>query len=294
MHRLAALDVERGEGSPNIVVTLLVCITVMATSEVWANAPLALVALEARFPAPSTSPVRPPVQRAIRDRLGSGWVIEGGTQQTVEFAVGPGAASAPNIRTEDMTRITVRDRTRAVTVRPESLTVEATTYNGYADFRALLAAAFSAVEDVLEPDGLTRLGLRYIDEVRVPTEDGVADWASWMTPALLAPQADAFEPQVWSGAARYSTGEGRWLVLRYGPSEGPLVDPAGPLKRPRRPLAGPIFGLDFDSYWQPDTIPAFSTPELLAAVDVLRGPARSMFDQLMTPRLVDEVFRRDP
>jgi uncharacterized protein (TIGR04255 family) len=72
-----------------------------------------------------------------------------------------------------------------------------------------------------------------------------------------------------------------------------VVDPAGPLKRLRKPEPGPVFVLDFDSFWEPDTIPAFSAPDLLVACDELRAPARTLFDQLMTPRLVDRVFRKE-
>lgn len=265
----------------------------MAASEVWPNAPLALVAVEARFPAATTSPLRPPVQRAIRDRLGADWVIEGAKQQTLEFAFGSGGAQAPNLKVEDLSRITSRDRTQAVTLRPESLSIEATSYNGYASFRELIAAAFEAVEQVVSPDGLTRLGMRFIDEIRVPADDGV-DWAAWVDPSLLAPQASGLDTESWTGMARYDTGDQRRLVLRYGPSDGPVVDPAGPLRRLLKPKPGPVFVLDFDSFWQPDTIPAFTEADLLIACDELRAPARTLFDQLMTRRLVDEVFRKEP
>ncbi|MCA1703046.1 MAG: TIGR04255 family protein, partial [Actinobacteria bacterium] len=150
------------------------------TTEVWPNAPLALVAVEARFPAASAGPLRPPVQRAIRDLLGSGWVLESGKQQTVELAVASSGLQAQNVKLEDLTRITMRDRTTAVTVRTESLTIEATRYGGYANFRELVGAAFTAVERILEPDGIARLGIRYIDEIRVPQSEISNPWDGWI------------------------------------------------------------------------------------------------------------------
>lgn len=265
----------------------------MTTTEVWPNAPLALVAVEARFPAGAGGPLRPPVQRAIRDRLGSEWVLESAKQQTVELAVGSSGVQARNVKVEDLTRITVRDRTKAVTVRAESLTIEATSYGGYPSFRELLIAAFEAVARVIEPDGITRLGMRYIDEIRVPTLEGSNPWDEWVGSSLLAPRAEGLVTRTWTSAVQYDTGEDRRLVLRYGPAEGPVVDPAGPLKRRSAPASGPVFVLDFDSFWQPTDIPAFSAPELVVTCDDLRASVRALFDQLISERLIDEVFKME-
>jgi uncharacterized protein (TIGR04255 family) len=261
--------------------------------EVWPNAPLALVAMEARFPAASDAPLRPPVYRSLRDLLGSEWVIEGAKQQTVQVAFGTQVPPASAVRVEDLSRLTVRDRTRAVTVRAESLTVEATRYEGYASFRGLLERAFEAVERVMQPDGVTRLGLRYIDEIRVPGLTEPAEWDEWVDASLLAPRTDSLGARTWTGAVQYDTGIDRSLVLRYGPTDAPIVDPSGPLKRVRIPPPGPVFVLDFDSYWQPADIPAFTASELIVACDALRAPIRSLFDRLTSMRLVDEVFKKE-
>jgi uncharacterized protein (TIGR04255 family) len=261
----------------------------MVDSEVWPNAPLALVAVEARFPTVG-GPLRPPVHRAIRDMLGGEWVLEGAKQQTMQIAFGSGGALPPNVKTEELTRITVRDRTRAVTVRPESLTIEATRYDGYPSFRPLLAAAFEAVERVLQPDGLTRLGMRYIDEIRIPEMSGAHPWDDWIDDSLLAPRVEGLTTRTWTSAVQYDVGEERRLVLRYGPADGPVVDPSGPLKRTTKPPAGPMFLLDFDSFWEPGGIPAFLASELLVACDQLREPVRRLFDRLISKRLINEVF----
>ena len=263
----------------------------VSTSEVYPNAPLALVAAEVRFPDGATSPLSAAVHRAIRDRLGSGWVIEGDKQQTMEFAFSSEGIGAPNVRHENISRITVRDRTQIVTVRPDSLTIEATRYEDYQAFRELLLDAFSAVEDVLQPDGVSRLGLRYIDEIFIPgaTEP---NWADWVHGSLLPPSTDGLHVATWTGAVQYDNGPNRHLVLRYGPSGQPVVAPKGPLRR-LRPHAGPIFFLDFDSYWQPDDIPPFSADTLGIACDELRAPINTLFNDLVLDRLVTEVFRKE-
>lgn len=264
---------------------------VRATSEVFPNAPLALVAVEVRFPSgPDSGPLRAPVFRALKDLLGPGWIIETGKHQVVEVAFESSRMPTPNVLSEDVSRLTVRDRTTVVTLRPESLTVEATNYLGWPAFRPLLQTVFSAVEKILAPDGLTRLGLRYIDEIRIAES---VDWSSWVDPALLPPSNEDLVPSSWTGAAQYEFGPERRLVLRYGPADGPVVTPAGPLKRPRPAPSWPVFVLDFDSFWQPSDIPAFESAALLQACDDLRAPVRSLFDAMITDKLL-AVYRREP
>jgi uncharacterized protein (TIGR04255 family) len=221
-------------------------------------------------------------------------VLENAKEQSIEVGFGPAGVQPPNMRFENLTRITVRDRTQVVTLRPESVSIEATRYGGYSEFRLLLERVFTAVERVLEPDGLTRLGLRYIDEIRVPGLSVVDEWAEWVDQALLAPLAEGLSRLGWSNTAQYETGDERRLVLRYGPAPGPVVDTGGLLRRPVAPGPGPVFVMDFDSFWQPSDIPAFATESLLSACDELRRPARALFDQLITDRLINEVFRKEP
>lgn len=263
-------------------------------SEPWPNAPLALVAVEARFPlAATTGPLRVPTQRAIRDALwGEDWVLENAAQQTVEMAIVQGKPSPPVVTAEEVTRITVRDRTKVVTVRPNSVTVEVTRYDGYEAFREILRSVFSAVEKLLEPEGISRLGLRYIDEIRVPHLEGPDPWDAWLDRSLLAPRAPGVSTETWGCAVQYATGSDRHLVLRYGPGDGTVINPAGPIKRPRPVPPGPFFALDFDSFWAPSDIPAFATEPLLTACDELRGPERALFDQLIPEHLV-KVFKEE-
>ncbi|MCA1601249.1 MAG: TIGR04255 family protein [Acidobacteria bacterium] len=262
-------------------------------TEVWPNAPLALVAVEARFPEATSGPLRPPVQRALRDVLGGDWVLEGVKQETMQIAVGASGVLPQAVKVENLTRLTIRDRTQAITVRPDSVTIEAARYPGYREFREVLRAAFDAVERVLEPDGMTRLGVRYIDEIRVPDSGDLGLWDGWINSALLAPRAEGLTVKGWTSAVQYETGEDRRLVLRYGPTEGPVVDPSGPLRRPQPPPPGGAFVLDFDSFWHPSGIPTFSSEDLLNACDGLRDPVRRLFDQLISQRLIDEVFRKE-
>ena len=230
------------------------------------------------------------VHRRIRDEIGSDWVIHNDTTQTLEAGVGAAGAQA-SLRSETVGRITLRPRTRIITARPDSFNVEVVDYVSFADFRDLLERASAAVEKVLRPDGIARVGLRYIDEISVPGP--VPQWRRWLDPSLMSPGRRAgLTPVEWTGAVQYQVAPDQSLVLRYGPSAGPAVSPEGPLRRPRVP-EGRIFVLDFDSSWQPSDIPEFTARGIVEAADRLHSPLRGLFDSLLQPSLL-ELFRKDP
>lgn len=272
------------------------------THEVYPNAPLALVAVEVRFPeAPSGRPLALPLQRSFRDVLGEEWVIESLKVQQFEVAFGPGAPGGQTVQHTIVPRFTVRDRTLSVAITDSSLTVETTNYRHYLDFRAVLERVFTAASELLRPDGVARVGLRYIDEIRVVGIEGdrPADWREWLDPSLLPPKLDkmvseAFQPAAWDGAVRYVTGPDRSLVLRYGARQGYAVQPRGSLNRLSAPSPGPFFLLDFDSFWEPQDIPQFDPAVLVGMCDVLRAPVRTLFDLVITEKLRRDIFMKEP
>ena len=271
------------------------------THEVYPNAPLALVAVEVRFPAaPSDRALPLLLQRSFRDLLGDDWVIESHRVQQIEVAFGPGAPGGQTVQQTALPRFTLRDRTLAVALTDSSLTVETTNYRHYLDFRAVLERVFSAASELLQPDGVARVGMRYIDEIRVAgiEEDRSSEWREWLDPSLLPPGLDEmvgleYPPAAWDGAVRYVTGPERSLVLRYGARQGYAVQPRGSLNRPSAPAPGPFFLLDFDSFWEPQDIPEFDAVRLLETCDALRTPVRSLFDLVIPDKLLREVFAKE-
>ena len=272
------------------------------THEVYPNAPLALVAVEVRFPeAAADRPLPLPLQRSFRGLLGEDWVIESHKMQQFGVALGPGATGQQTFQEVVVPRFTVRDRTLSVAVTATSLTVETTAYRHYLDFRGVLRSVFDAAAELLAPDGLARVGMRYIDEIRVPDVESErpSAWSRWIDPSLLPPQlgamvAEQYEPAAWDGAVRYTTGPQRSLVLRYGARQGYAVDPRGSLSRPSPPPPGPFFVLDFDSFWEPLDIPEFDPDALAETCDQLRRPVRTLFDLVITDRLRSDVFMGEP
>jgi uncharacterized protein (TIGR04255 family) len=267
--------------------------------EVYPSAPLAFVTVEVRFPGETGQSVPSVVQRAFREVLGDDWVTEQLTQQEMTLGINLGGPPAQTMRAINVPRFTVRDRTSAVVLTSNSVTVETTRYPGWPTFRLTLESALRASSELVKPEGVTRVGMRFVDEIRVDqVGDQAVDWSEWLAPDVVAPAlaamtAAGWPPVSWTGASQYSLGDGKQLVLRYGPQHGYVVNPIGPLRRPDPPAPGPLFLLDFDSFWEPPTIPRFDVDELLSTCDGLREPTRSLFDQLITSRLVDDVFRKE-
>ncbi len=261
----------------------------MATGEVFPSAPLALVAAEVRYPPVSDASLTMPVYRRLRDALGDDWVIHNATTQTFEAGV-DAAGPRASLRSETYSRVTSRSRTRIVTAKPDNFTVEVVDYLRFPDFLDLLVLAAQAVGTVLRPDGIVRVGLRYINEIVVPEEN--PQWGDWLDTSLVAPELPSrLTLTDWVGTAHYQVADEQFLVLRYGPSAGPVVAVDGPLRR-GRVSEGPIFLLDFDSFWQPDTIPEFTSDRICGVVSTLHRPLRGLFDSLCKPGLID-VFRKD-
>jgi len=267
----------------------------MEKREVYPNAPVVLVALEVRH---TTADLLTSAQRnAIKRRLSSHAPImkTGQLQQlTVVQAVG-GPSAAPELRAEEFPRYFSRDNTVSVSLRAEAVVVETTRYVRWEQLRTLVADVLEVRQEIGGVDGVERVGLRYVDEIRIPGGPE-QDWASWVDLTLLGPAQVSDELDLaatqWQGVSAFTPGPERTVVLRYGPREGFAVDPGGDLKR-STPAPGPFFLMDIDSFWTPsEGVPEFDVKALLATCDELHAPVRRLFERLITDRLREEVLRR--
>lgn len=192
-----------------------------------------------------------------------------------------------------------RDKRTALSIRPDSLVIETTDYGSYDRMRELLTSVLQARLVVAAPDGVERIGLRYIDEIRVPTENGDSKpaWEQWMDTSLLGPTHVGAElnlvPVVNEGVFVFSGGSDRALVLRYGAQSDYAVQSTPDLRRPLPP-PGPLFKLDIDSFWQAaDEVPEFDVNLILRQADALHEPVRGVFESVITDRLREDVLRND-
>jgi uncharacterized protein (TIGR04255 family) len=190
-----------------------------------------------------------------------------------------------------------RDKRTAVSIRPDSLVIETTDYGSYDRMRELLNVVLQARLAVAAPAGVERIGLRYIDEIRVPAESGssMPTWEQWVDASLLGPThvgADLdLVPVVNEGVLVFSGGIDHALVLRYGAQSDYAVQSTPDLRRPLPP-PGPLFKLDIDSFWQAaDEVPEFDVELILRQADALHEPVRGVFERVITDRLREEVMR---
>jgi uncharacterized protein (TIGR04255 family) len=263
--------------------------------EVYPNAPVVLVALEVRHT--GAEALTAGDRKLVKQRLSEhAPIMRVQQQQTVTFVQAGAAEPIQEARLEEYPRYLSRDKTTAVTVRSDVLVVETTQYGQWERLRAVAAAAFSARQEVGGIDGVERIGLRYVDEIRVPEPE--SGWAPWVDRALLGASAVGEEVGLtsvqWQAATAFAHGPESGVVLRYGPREGFAVDPNGELKRSTF-NPGPFFLIDIDSFWTPaGAVPEFETEALLATSDDLHTPVRGLFERLITEKLREEVFRRVP
>lgn len=266
----------------------------MQEPEVYPNAPVVLVALEVRHPTadPLTHAQRLKIKRQLAAYIP---IMRTGQLAQITAVQAAGVSPAPqDMRVEEFPRYFSRDNTIAVSVRTDGLVVETTRYVRWERLRELAAEVFEVRQDLGGVDGVERVGLRYINEIRVPGEP-VHDWAPWVDATLLGATPIGEELGLtalqWQGITVLRPGPERSLVLRYGPWDGFAVDPAGELKR-STPTPGFFFLLDIDSFWTPsEGIPEFDAKALLATSDELHAPVRKLFERLVTDRLRREVFR---
>ena len=238
----------------------------------------------------------PVERRAMKDLLRGLVPIERSAKQ-LEFQAmvtsSQGPALQPEARFEEFPKYVSRDSTYAVSFKKESTVVETTYYDGWETFRNLATEALRVREAVTKVDGVERIGLRYINEIRVP-EESSSDWSDWVSSSVLAPNGvdkDINLPiSQWQGVGVYGSQPGQALVLRYGPRDGYAVE--NDLKR-SFPKAGPFMWIDMDSFWTPDEdgTPEFSLDSIVSISNQLHVPIRELFESLITDRLRNEVLR---
>ncbi len=254
------------------------------------GAPLVLAVLEVKYP---ELPSRPggAAELGLREALHDVLPLAESTVQDL-FAVGPdGPKFSPR---SNVLRFTTRDRTTALAVTPGGAVLETTSYTGFTRFLELASTSMAAIESFLAPDGILRVGLRYIDEIRVDSVDSLpGDWSGYIDNHLLATAQPEFlektglQPKGWQGLVQYSTGPDQLLQLRYGPQDGYAVDPNGPTRRKSPVQPGPFFLLDSDSWWEPtDEVPSFTAVDIDQVCRRLHTPLRHIFNVVSLPKLV--------
>lgn len=264
----------------------------MSEREIYHNAPVVLVAVEARHPETDT------LSTAQQSQLASLLISRFPLPQPIQVQKVTGTiGGSSSVVEQKLPRYAGRDQMTSVTFSAEAVVVETTKHLHFEHLLDLVHVAIEARQKVAPVQGLMRVGLRYVNEIRVPDLDkGTLGWHEWVDISLLGPIPLATElelvPEQWQGAAMFDRGEGRKLIVRYGPREGYAFPPGGPLQRPT-PSPGTFFLLDIDSFWVPDgEVPEFTTETINQFCTDLHEPVHQLFEKLITERLREEVLRR--
>src|SRR5262245_19662984 len=265
----------------------------MAARENFPNPPLRLVSFELRFPVRRRVATRP-VWDAFEEALATELPI-------VELLVREeDERQLPVDRHEPVLRRTTVNRDSVVTLRYGGLTVETTAYDSYEKLRSCINAAIEALESLATVPSVTRLGLRYINEIRVSGVGLTIDsWRPYVNPALLA-STDSGSPAGLStswlqgGLGFHSTDGPEHTYVQYAPLGSSSVEPDGVLQL--QGLSGPCFLLDIDSFLVDSTKEpvAATRKEVLSAVDRLHDSVEAVFEWSITESLREEVLRVTP
>lgn len=265
----------------------------MNDTEVYRNAPIALATIEIRHP--TTDPLTSSESRELKRLLAETLPIERPGQDSAWAIVPP--ATTPTQTGERFARHLNRDGTASATIKTQATIIESTAYPGFEGFAELMLQVAEARNQVSSIVGVERVGLRYVHEIRVPGGvGGSIDWGSWINESALGPQRVApmgLPLTEWQGAAVYREAQpGKTLVLRYGPAVGRALDQNYYLRPPRPATLGPFFLMDIDSFWTPPggSIPEYDRGALQATLQDLHRPACTIFEDMITARLRDELL----
>lgn len=251
--------------------------------EVFEASPLALVAAEIRFTDAARlrqQEVKDAVTIALEDRFPFAEPLQ---QSDLNFT----PSAPPQIQQRVGVVLKNADSTETLTLMSESMTYETTAYATFDDLLEAIMAACEALVAAKVRPAMRRVGLRYIDEVRVPDPiANVRDWGKWIDRRLvehLDVGPEGVTATMTQGVTTYDLADGNGLNFRFAAlNQGPIVVPQY-LQRPAIE-SGPFFVLDFDGFHDfagPRAVPL--TSEVVTAnLAAIHTPCGTTFQRSIT------------
>lgn len=256
---------------------------------IYRRTPLKLVTFELRFPPiPDLDSTNP--SRGVVDALRARYPILG-PPPVAQLEFGPAATQH---RTRGA-RFVDRSRTWTVAVMSDAVAVETSRYVRYERFAEEIDWVLAAVGGACAFPAVTRVGMRYINEIALDGVDELADWRGWIREDLLAGGLiDGYRARDYLATALFELDEHRRMTLRYGRVSQPVADPNGVLRIDESP-SGPYFLLDIDGFWEPSTdqFREYDAQEVQAVSLALHQPIRDIFELAITPALRARLQSRD-
>lgn len=248
---------------------------------IYPHAPLKLVTFQIRFPPlPDLDDLRPP--RELVAALQERYPILG-SPPVMQLELGPGQAQ----QRARGSRLMNRERTKSITLTGDWIAAETSEYERYERFAEEIDWVLERVHAATPLPAVTRLGLRYIDEIQVEGVSDLADWKAWINPDLVVGGVvDGYETKDYLAQILLELDEQRRLTVRYGRVSLPTVDPNGPLRIAGSPT-DPYFLLDIDSFWETtsDAFEEFDADVVRTECLRLHEPIRDIFERAITIEL---------
>jgi uncharacterized protein (TIGR04255 family) len=258
----------------------------------YSNAPLKLVVFAAEL-----SPAALLGETATLDQIHARLRDELPIREDVTNALVPGPDGG--LQPANGARLVDRGQHRAVMVTPLRIAADTTAYSTFSEFAGFLSRVLDAIAAVAPGRACRRLGLRYVDEIRVPAAEpgNIEQWRDWVDDSLFPTVAFRDRPgnsrREIAGVVDDTDDDGFGVRFAWHTGNGHAVQPVGPLVVPNPSAPGPYLALDTDSYWttQPGAeVLGLGDPALMDRVRKLHEPVQSYFEMTLTDRLRQEVL----
>lgn len=270
----------------------------MVSREIYPNAPLVMVVMEVRYsylPEFDEEAARSRVLRTIRDKMP---ILT--RRQQVNLEIGPQGAKQ---NTTPLLEARSKDRRMTAEISSErfGLTIAGSAYTSFEDsMRPLVDRLAAAIETEAQDLYVTRLGLRYVDEIRWPgnAPTTVKGWSKLVDRDRLDPSGALGALELDGVATRASVSveldAHRQVTTNWGTFFGSSVVGEDHPFAPKGSLAARMFVIDVDTSWNaPEDPEAQHADSLVSLLESLHEPARTMFESLITEE-ARELFRRKP
>jgi uncharacterized protein (TIGR04255 family) len=217
----------------------------------------------------------PEIQERLR-HSGFPRFVKGQLQELILQADGP-----PRVNAVDRFEFLNRDNSVGVLLSPSSLIIQTTKYRNFEDFEKSVATALRVVNSIVKIDLAERIGLRYVDVVRLQDRQTFADY---LRPGLLG--IDTTELGITANTSRYEflgvTPMGK-LLIRSAQSENPLpinvVPSSMSLSVPLKPNEVAAV-LDFDHFVEESA--EFDVDQILSTLQDLHDGINRAFRNAVT------------
>lgn len=208
-------------------------------------------------------------------------------------------SAGPQLNSEQVWRLLDRKSSTSLSVGPTTVALETTHYPGVEAFIDLFGRAVATVAEIDTPAAVSRIGLRYVNEVWGPLSvASAADWAGVISEDVLAGSSAALsaltaaEPvgsesteetvRTVGFEAAYAAAlpDRRAVSVRLQTLFGPGVVGSDPLRRAFTPATpGPFLVIDLDGSWPSEQAeaPEFSTKHAVATLRALHAPIEALF-----------------